>query len=141
MTWFYLTLTVHLSTSQFGHEFPRVHNSIDQFHSAWQPPHSQSVQKKKKRDENRNGGFNAKANAVNSTKNVQWQGQLTGTRGLVVIPHPRTYTLNHLLSLLFSSSFTPCSCLSGTELGRWSKFCCLRETRFYLNRAKAIGTV
>lgn len=48
---------------------------------------------------------------------------------------------NNLLTLLFSSSFTPCSCLSGTESGRWSKICCLRETSYYLNRAEAIGSV
>lgn len=82
-------------------------------------------------------------------KNVQWQGQLMGTRGLVLIPHPKTHTLTHLSSLLFGSGFAPRSRLSGRELGSWSKVRCLRNKilfeqsrshRQYLGKVNEITT-
>lgn len=81
--------------------------------------------------------------AVTFLKNLQWQGQLiVGTRGLALRTHPKTSdNPNHLLTLLFSSTFTSCSCLSGTESGWWSEICCLRETVYYLYRAEAISCV
>lgn len=73
----------------------------------------------------------------------RWQVS-PGTRGLNSIPHPETRTLNHLLSLLFSGTSTPRSCLCGAELGRMEVYS-LRKTKkknpqYYL-RAEATGTV
>lgn len=127
---------MRFSASQFGHEFPEVCRTfLTNF--------TQRVRaEQKKRDENHDEGFDAKALLSTTVKKMlRWQVS-PGTRGLNSIPHPETPTLNHQLSLLFSGTSTPRSCLCGAEFGRM-EVCSLRKkkTPLYYLRAEATGTV